>query len=41
MKEPTGLSRTDGKIPGGMSLIPWLNVKSVVWYVTVGLGYLL
>ena len=35
MKEPTGLSRTDGKRPDGMSLIPWLNGKSVLWDVTV------
>ena len=35
MKEPTGLSRTDGKRPDGMSLIPWLSGKSIVWDVTV------
>ena len=37
VKEPAGLSRTDGKRPDGMSLIPWFNGKwkSVVWDVTV------
>ena len=29
--EPTGLSRTDGKRPDGVSLIPWSHGKSVVW----------
>ena len=35
VKEPAGLSRTDGKRPDGMTLIPWLSGKSVVWDVTV------
>jgi len=34
-KEPTGLSRTDSKRPGGMTLIPWHAGTPVVWYVTV------
>ena len=34
-KEPTGLSRTDGKRPDGLSLIPWKNGKPVTWDVTV------
>lgn len=35
VKEPSGLSRTDGKRPDGLSLIPWQCGKSVVWDVTV------
>jgi len=34
-KEPTGLSRTDGKRPDGMTLIPWWAGKPAVWDVTV------
>lgn len=34
-KEPSGLSRTDGKRPDGMTLIPWQTGKSLVWDVTV------
>jgi len=30
-KEPTGLSRTDGKRPDGMTLIPWHAGRPVVW----------
>ena len=29
--EPPGLSRTDGKRPDGVSLIPWSHGRSVVW----------
>jgi Reverse transcriptase (RNA-dependent DNA polymerase) len=35
VKEPSSLSRTDGKRPDGLSLIPWKGGKSVVWDVTV------
>lgn len=35
VKEPAGLSRTDGKRPDGMTLIPWFSGKSVVWDVSV------
>ena len=35
MKEPTGLSRSDGRRPDGMSLIPWQSGKSLTWDVTV------
>jgi len=34
-KEPSGLSRTDGKRPDGLSLIPWASGKPVTWDVTV------
>jgi len=34
-KEPSGLSRTDGKRPDGMTLIPWREGKPAVWDVTV------
>lgn len=34
-KEPNGLSRTDGKRPDGMTLIPWQCGKAVLWDVTV------
>ena len=34
-KEPSGMSRTDGKRPGGLTLIPWQRGKSLVWDVTV------
>jgi hypothetical protein len=32
--EPPGLSRTDGKRPDGMTLIPWENGRSLLWDVT-------
>ena len=35
MKEPTGLSRSDGRRPDGMSLIPWQSGKTLTWDVTV------
>ena len=35
MKEPTGLSRSDGKRPDGLTLIPWQNGKALAWEVTV------
>ena len=35
VKEPMGLSRTDGKQPDGMSLIPWKVGRCVMWDMTV------
>ena len=35
IKEPSGLSRTDGKRPDGLTLIPWQAGKSLVWDVTI------
>ena len=34
-KEPTGLLRTDGKRPDGLTNVPWQAGKSAVWDVTV------
>jgi hypothetical protein len=34
-KEPSGLSRTDGKRPDGITLLPWSSGKAVAWDVTV------
>ena len=34
-KEPTGLFRSDGKRPEGLTLVPWQNGKSLCWDVTV------
>src|SRR5206468_3480622 len=34
-KEPGGLSRTDGKRPDGLTLIPWQGGKNLIWDVTV------
>ena len=34
-KEPSGLSRTDGKRPDGLTLIPWQSGRSLIWDVTV------
>jgi hypothetical protein len=34
-KEPAGLTRTDGKRPDGVTLIPWKQGKSLAWDVTV------
>ena len=35
VKEPVGLSRSDGKRPDGATLIPWTRGKPVAWDVTV------
>ncbi|HSN23902.1 MAG TPA: reverse transcriptase domain-containing protein, partial [Methylomicrobium sp.] len=35
LKEPHGLSRTDGKRPDGLTLIPWHEGRSATWDVTV------
>ena len=34
-KEPTGLSRSDGKRPDGLTLVPWKCGKALTWDVTV------
>ena len=34
-KEPSGLSRTDGKRPDGITLIPWQAGRSLIWDVTI------
>src|SRR6218665_2514 len=34
-KEPTGLSRTDGKRTDGLALIPWRMGRSLIWDATV------
>jgi len=34
-KEPNGLSRSDGKRPDGLPLIPWQKGKPLCWDVTV------
>ena len=35
IREPPGLSRSDGKRPDGMTLIPWKNGKSLLWDATI------
>jgi hypothetical protein len=35
MKEPSGLSRSDGRRPDGLTQIPWQNGKALTWDVTV------
>jgi hypothetical protein len=35
VKEPQGLSRTDGKRPDGLTLIPWRSGRCLTWDVTV------
>ena len=35
VKEPSGLSRTDGKRPDGLTQIPWVGGKCLLWDVTV------
>ena len=34
-KEPTGLFRSDGKRPDGLTLVPWQSGKALCWDVTV------
>ena len=34
-KEPSGLSRTDGKRPDGVTLVPWSHGQALTWDVTV------
>jgi len=34
-KEPSGLFRSDGKRPDGLSLVPWQSGKALCWDVTV------
>ena len=34
-KEPTGLFRSDGKRPDGLTLVPWQSGKALCWVVTV------
>jgi hypothetical protein len=33
-KEPTGLSRSDGKRPDGITMIPWMRGRCLTWDVT-------
>ena len=35
VKEPAGMSRTDGKRPDGLTLVPWQAGRNTVWDVTV------
>ena len=35
VKEPTGLTRTDGKLPDGSTLVPWSAGKCIIWDVTI------
>ena len=35
VREPSGLSRDDGKRPDGLTLVPWQSGRSVTWDVTV------
>jgi len=35
IKEPSGLTRADGKRPDGLSLIPWQGGRPLCWDVTV------
>ena len=35
IKEPNGLSRSDGKRPDGMTIIPWSRGRCLTWDVTV------
>ena len=35
VKEPTGLTRTDGKRPDGSTLVPWSAGKCTIWDITI------
>jgi hypothetical protein len=35
VKEPAGMSRSDGKRPDGLTLVPWQGGRNAVWDVTV------
>ena len=35
VREPSGLSRDDGKRPDGLTLVPWQSGRSATWDVTV------
>ena len=35
VKEPVGLSRSDGKRPDGATQIPWTRGKPLAWDITV------
>src|SRR5271163_2457920 len=35
VKEPSGLARSDGKRPDGLTLIPWGTGRCLIWDVTV------
>jgi hypothetical protein len=35
VKEPSGLSRSDGKRPDGLTQIPWTSGRCLIWDVTV------
>ena len=35
MKEPVGICRSDGKRPDGVTMIPWIRGRCLVWDVTV------
>jgi len=35
LKEPSGLLRTDGKRPDGVTLLPWKQEKCATWDITV------
>jgi hypothetical protein len=35
IREPPGLSRTDGRRPDGLTLIPWRRGRSLVWDATI------
>jgi hypothetical protein len=35
VKEPTGLTREDGKRPDGASMIPWARGRCITWDVTI------